>query len=93
MLISMISERDYSAQEAVHLLMGWPVFEASRKLVTLPLYYKRWNTGEIYTLDCPLFPNLIEMCLSTHRLILFDFLLKRKIFFIMINPCQSPKNI
>ena len=43
MLISTISERDYSAQETAHLLMGWPLFVASRKFVTLPLYSEKWK--------------------------------------------------
>ena len=43
MLISTISERDYSAQETAHLLMGWPLFVASRKFVTLPLYSEQWT--------------------------------------------------
>ena len=38
------------------------------------------------TLDCPLFPNLIEMWLPTYRLMFFF------IFFIKINPFHSSKN-
>ena len=45
MLISTISERDYSAQEIAHLLIGWPLFIASQKFVTLPLYSDK---GHLY---------------------------------------------
>ena len=39
MLISTILERDYSAQETAHLLMGLPLHLSSRKIVTLSLYH------------------------------------------------------
>ena len=51
---------------------------------------------DICALDCPLFPNLLEMWLPTNRLMFFDFLFEKKIFsifFVMIHPCQSLKNI
>ena len=42
----------------------------------LYLYFKT----STWILDCQLFPNLLEMWLPTHRLILFDFLFEKKIF-------------
>uniref|UniRef100_A0ABD2WYI1 ATP-dependent DNA helicase n=1 Tax=Trichogramma kaykai TaxID=54128 RepID=A0ABD2WYI1_9HYME len=36
--ISTVSDRDYSAQEVVHILMGWPLYQSSRNVVVLPLY-------------------------------------------------------
>lgn len=34
-ILSSVSERDYSAQEVAHILMGWPLFKSSRSIVSL----------------------------------------------------------
>lgn len=37
LLISSVAERNYSAQEVMHLLMGWPLYHASRTMIVLSL--------------------------------------------------------
>lgn len=34
-IMSNVGERDYSAQEVAHVLMGWPMYVSSREFVTL----------------------------------------------------------
>ena len=57
------------------------------------LFFKRMC---VCLLDCPLFPNLLEMWLPTHILMLFNFLFETNffsIFFVMIHSCQSSKTL
>ena len=42
-LISSISERDYSAQEVCHIIMDWPLYVCTRKFVTVLLYEEQWK--------------------------------------------------
>lgn len=47
LLVSSVAERNYSAQEVMHLLMGWPLYHASRTFVILPVRedWQRLETG------------------------------------------------
>lgn len=36
-LISTVAERNYSAQEIIHLVMGWPLYHSSREMVVVAL--------------------------------------------------------
>lgn len=37
LLVSSVAERNYSAQEVMHLLMGWPLYHSSRSTIVLSL--------------------------------------------------------
>src|SRR5699024_9320217 len=37
LVLKTVGERDYSAQEVMHILMGWPMHSCSRKFVTLSI--------------------------------------------------------
>lgn len=37
LLISSVAERNFSAQEVMHLIMGWPLYHASRTIIVLSL--------------------------------------------------------
>lgn len=43
MLVGSTAERDFSAQEVCHLLMGWPLFHASRSFVTVVIRDESWQ--------------------------------------------------
>ncbi|KAL7297052.1 hypothetical protein TKK_0009478 [Trichogramma kaykai] len=47
LLISSVSERDYSAQEVTHLLMGWSLMKSTRNFVSLILYEENWKKYEL----------------------------------------------
>ena len=38
LVISTLGERDYSAQEVIHILMGWPMYRASRTFTCLRVF-------------------------------------------------------
>ncbi|XP_076397905.1 ATP-dependent DNA helicase PIF1-like [Megachile rotundata] len=42
LLISTVGERDYSAQEVVHILVGWSLYSSSRNFVTLNVTEDDW---------------------------------------------------
>jgi len=37
LLVSSVAERNYSAQEVMHLVMGWPLYHSSRSMIVLSL--------------------------------------------------------
>ncbi|KAL7290849.1 hypothetical protein TKK_0015583 [Trichogramma kaykai] len=47
LIISSVCERDYSAQEVVHLLMGWSLMKSTRHFVSLILYEENWEKYEL----------------------------------------------
>ncbi|KAL7304776.1 hypothetical protein TKK_0003004 [Trichogramma kaykai] len=47
LLISSVTERDYSAQEVTHLLMGWSLMKSTRNFVSLILYKENWKKYEL----------------------------------------------
>lgn len=47
-LVSTIGERDYSAQEVAHILMGWNLYKCSRSFVTVYIGDDNWNKVEVY---------------------------------------------
>ena len=46
-LILNISERDYSAQETMHLLMGYLLYKSSRNFTVLPIFQNNWKKFEV----------------------------------------------
>ena len=47
-LLSSIGERDFSAQEVMHILMGWPLYKSSRKFVTLSIKDEAWQLLQVF---------------------------------------------
>lgn len=43
MMISALGERNYSAQEVMHINMSWPLYRASREFVTLTSKDDEWS--------------------------------------------------
>jgi len=37
LLVSSVAERNYSAQEVIHLLIGWPLYHCSRPVIVLSM--------------------------------------------------------
>jgi len=60
LLISSVAERNYSAQEIMHLIMGWPLFHASRTIVVLSIRedWHRFGQARHQLLSC--YPNRPE---------------------------------
>ena len=47
LFISTLCERDYSAQEVIHLLMSWPLYHSSRTYITLVVQEEDWSPVEV----------------------------------------------
>ena len=47
LIISSISERDYSAQEVAHILMSWPLYGSSRSFKSLCIYEQQLINIEV----------------------------------------------
>lgn len=47
LLISIIGERDYSAQEVAHVLMGWPLYRCSRSFMNVYINDENWEKLEV----------------------------------------------
>lgn len=47
LFIAALGERDYSAQEVFHLLMGWPMHHSSRQFITLLVGINEWEKLEV----------------------------------------------
>ncbi|CAB0031760.1 unnamed protein product [Trichogramma brassicae] len=45
-MLSCVSERDYSAQEVAHILMGWPLYSSSRSFVYVNTNVSDWHKLE-----------------------------------------------
>lgn len=46
-LVSTVGERDYSAQEVAHIIMGWNLYKCSRTFVTVYVGDENWNKIEV----------------------------------------------
>lgn len=46
-LMSTVGERDYSAQEVAHILMGWPLYKCSRTFINISIYDENWNKLQV----------------------------------------------
>jgi len=46
LLVSSVAERNYSAQEVMHLLMGWPLYHSSRSVILVSLREEWQRVGE-----------------------------------------------
>ena len=46
-LISKISDRDYSAQEVAHMLMSWPLYKSTWDFIVLNIYEDDWEKLEV----------------------------------------------
>ena len=46
-LLSSVGERNYSAQEVMHILMGWPIHKCSRTFVTLSIKDDSWELLQV----------------------------------------------
>jgi len=68
LLMSSLAERNYSAQETMHLIMGWPLFHASRSMVSMRDDWERFGSG-----DNNLVSKYSTRCDSLQDLSLFDF--------------------
>ncbi|XP_015793934.1 uncharacterized protein LOC107370453 [Tetranychus urticae] len=75
LLVSSTAERDFSAQEISHLMMGWPLFHSSRSFVTLVIKDENWRKLDCST-DCE-DPAIIERYKKRNRelenVTLFEF--------------------
>ena len=47
-LLSFIGEKDYSVQEVMHILMGWPLHKGSRKFVRLGIKDEAWQLLQVF---------------------------------------------
>lgn len=47
LILASVSERDYSAQEVAHLLMGWPLYSSSRNFLTLMIKDDDWKKLQV----------------------------------------------
>ncbi|XP_074596306.1 ATP-dependent DNA helicase Pif1-like [Brevipalpus obovatus] len=61
-LCSSIGERDYSAQEVMHIVMGWPLSRCSRAFVNLVIREEQWDRLEdvVNAQDRPQSRNLLQ---------------------------------
>ena len=50
LMMSTIGQRDYSAQEAIHIVQGWPLFSASREFITIA-GEEEWHRVEVMQED------------------------------------------
>lgn len=62
-VMSNVGERDYSAQEVAHILMGWPLYRSSREFVTV--YVTEQSLKKIYV-SFITFLCIIEMNTRIH---------------------------
>ncbi|KAL7291691.1 hypothetical protein TKK_0014481 [Trichogramma kaykai] len=46
-IVSCVSERDYSAQKVAHILMGWPLYSSSRSFVYVNTNVSDWHKLEV----------------------------------------------
>lgn len=58
LLLSTIGERDYSAQEVSHVLMGLPLYKCSRSFVKINIHDENWKKLEV------------SMCFTIHQMVL-----------------------
>lgn len=47
LFIHTLGERDISAQEVCHLLMGWPLVKTSRTFITISLFDEKWDNIQV----------------------------------------------
>lgn len=66
LLMSTIGERDYSAQEVSHVLMGLPLYRCSREFVKLSVHDDSWVKFEVVNClirhPCFTFANIYSYC-------------------------------
>lgn len=48
LLMTTVGERDYSAQEVAHVLMGWPLYRCSREFVKLCIHDDSWVKFQVF---------------------------------------------
>lgn len=59
-MLSTVGERDYSAQEVIYILMGWPLYRSSRTFMTLAIKDDTWSRLNKNKPDQPFSNGIID---------------------------------